>query len=174
VARLGAAPAGPAGLHQVRFVGRPAPAIEAMAPTTGPTPTNAALRGRVTVLDFWATWCRPCRAAMHVFAGWHRRWSGRGLQIVGLTDEDPNLVAQFAQAAGVPYTLAVDPGSRTARRYAISAIPTMFVLDRSGVVRSVSVGVGPAELRDAEVLIERLLGEPAPAAAPAARPRPMR
>ena len=168
VAQLTEAPAGPAGLHTARYVGRPAPQIEATAPTQGVTPTNTNLRGRVTVLDFWATWCRPCRAAMQVFADWHRRYSGRGLQVLGLTDEEPSLVSAFAQAAHVPYPLATDVDSRTARRFAVQAIPTMFILDRSGVVRHVSIGASVADFREAESLIERLLAEPVPP--PAAAP----
>jgi thiol-disulfide isomerase/thioredoxin len=156
------APAGPAGVHQARYLNRPAPAIEASAPTLGLTPTNTNLRGRVTVLDFWATWCRPCRAAMRVFADWHRRYGERGLSVIGLTDEEPALVAAFAQATNVPYALATDVESRTARRYAVSAIPTMFILDRTGVVRRVSIGASTADFREAEALIQRLLAEPIP------------
>lgn len=172
------APAGPAGVHQARYLNRPAPAIDASAPTTGVTPTVTNLRGRVTVLDFWATWCRPCRAAMRVFADWHSRYGDRGLTVVGLTDEDPSLVSAFARASNVPYQLATDVESRTARRYAVNAIPTMFILDRSGVIRHVSIGISPAEYREAEALIQRLLAEPVPplpaGAGPSASPPPAR
>lgn len=161
-AALTEAPAGPAGIHQARYLNRPAPLIEASAPTVGVTPTNTNLRGRVTVLDFWATWCRPCRAAMRVFADWHRRYGDRGLQVVGLTDEEPAIVSAFAQAANVPYALATDDESRTARRYSVSAIPTMFILDRTGVVRHVSIGASAEDFREAEALIQRLLAEPVP------------
>lgn len=167
------APAGPAGVHQARYLNRPAPVIEASAPTVGLTPTNTNLRGRVAVVDFWATWCRPCRAAMRVFADWHRRYGDRGLSVIGLTDEDPALVAAFAQATHVPYPLATDVESRTARRYAVSAIPTMFILDRAGIVRRVSIGASAADFREAEALIQRLLDEPIPPApAPQAPPVP--
>ncbi len=167
------APAGPAGVHQARYLNRPAPQIEASAPTIGVTPTNTNLRGRVAVLDFWATWCRPCRAAMRVFAEWQRRYGDRGLTVVGLTDEEPALVAAFAQASNVPYALATDVESRTARRYAVQAIPTMFILDRTGVVRHVSIGASVAEFREAEALILRLLAEPIPPP-PAPPPAPAR
>ena len=110
--------------------------------------------------------------AMRVFADWHRRYGDRGLAVVGLTDEEPAIVAAFAQAAHVPYQLATDIDSRTARRYAVSAIPTMFILDRNGVVRHVSIGASDADFQESEELIERLLAEHVslPAAPPAPTP----
>lgn len=158
------APAGPAGMLQARFLGQPALPIEASAPTTGITPTLANLRGSVVVLDFWATWCRPCRAAMRHFADWHQRFGARGLKVVGLTDEAPALVTRFSRMTHVPYVLATDPGARTAARYGVSAIPTMFVIDRSGVIRHVSVGISPTEIPAVEALLDRLLSESLPPA----------
>jgi peroxiredoxin len=162
-ARLTEAPAGPGGMLHARFVGQAAPQIEAVSPTTGISPTLPNLRGQVIVLDFWATWCPPCRAAMRQFAAWHSRFHDRGLQIVGLTDEDPSLVARFSQMARVPYTLATDTDSRTASRYGVSAIPTMFILDRAGVVRHVAVGLSPRDVPQLDALLASLLAEPMPA-----------
>lgn len=156
------APAGPAGMLQARFLGQPALPIEATAPTTGITPTLANLRGNVVVLDFWATWCRPCRVAMRHFSDWHQRFGARGLEVVGLTDEAPPVVTRFSRAMRVPYVLCTDPAARTAARYGVAAIPTMFVIDRAGVIRHVSVGISPAEIPVVEALLDRLLSESIP------------
>ena len=99
---------------------------------------------------------------MQLFSTWHRRYGPRGLVVVGLSDEPPSVIERFARQMQVPYTLATDAGSRTAGRYAVSAIPTMFVMDRGGIIRRVSVGLDLQEAHAVEALIEVLLAEPDP------------
>jgi thiol-disulfide isomerase/thioredoxin len=63
------------------------------------------LAGQVVVLNFWATWCAPCRAEMPAFERVQRRWSGRRVQFIGLSAEPPELVQRFAREVGVSYPL---------------------------------------------------------------------
>jgi len=117
------------------------------------------LRGRVVVLDFWATWCRPCRAIMPSLDRLHRTHHDQGLTILGLTRERRPAIEAHLQRSPVGYTVARDLGP-TQRSYGVSATPTLVVLDRRGRVREVRVG--GEDLGNLEALIERLLAEPAP------------
>lgn len=62
-------------------------------------------QGKIVVLNFWATWCAPCREEMPAFVRLQSRWAGRGVQFVGLADEEPDKVARFGRSLGINYPL---------------------------------------------------------------------
>jgi thiol-disulfide isomerase/thioredoxin len=140
-------------------VGVAAPALGASSVAQGNDPVDLArLRGRVVLLDFWATWCGPCRMIMPMLNGLSTRYSAQGLTVLGLSDEPAPQARSFAQRMGVGYTLASSPAS--VATYGIHSLPTLVFIDRRGVVREVSVGVSsPQALED---IVVRLLAEPAP------------
>jgi thiol-disulfide isomerase/thioredoxin len=95
--------------------------------------------GKVVVLNFWATWCEPCRAEMPAFSRLHERWSGRGVQFLGLSDEPPEKAATFGRALGIAYPLWTggDQVADLSRRLGNSAggLPhTVVVNSRGGVI----------------------------------------
>jgi thiol-disulfide isomerase/thioredoxin len=161
-ATLAAAPSeprpapGPASL-----VGAPAPEVVAER-VSGSDPVDLpSLRGRVVLLDFWATWCGPCRRIMPELDRLHRALHAQGLRVIGLTDERAETVRSFLARTPVSYTLARDVG-RTARRFGVRAMPTLAVVDRAGRVREVVVGGDAASLARVRALVDQLLREPAP------------
>lgn len=129
--------------------GREAPVFELPGlPREGQTATPvslAELRGRVVVLDFWASWCGPCLESMPTLATLDRRLRGKGLSVVGVLTGDADLAgaARVAEDAGVGYPLVVDPDGAVATRYGADNLPTVVVLDRQGVIRAVEVGLTP-------------------------------
>ncbi|MEM9073476.1 MAG: TlpA disulfide reductase family protein [Myxococcota bacterium] len=116
------------------------------------------LHGRVVVLDFWATWCGPCRAVMPVLDDLHRAHHAQGLTVVGLSGEGSGLVRRFLSQHRVDYTVASD-ATATMQRYGVRGIPTLVVVDRAGKVRHISAGVSGPEITRLRSLIQQLLRE---------------
>ena len=98
-------------------------------------------RGKVVLLDFWATWCGPCRALSPTLRELGHRYAGRGLVVIGVNvDEDgPSHVPMFTRALQLDYPqLAAQPG--TQRDWEVRFLPTTVLIDRAGMIRRVSTG----------------------------------
>jgi thiol-disulfide isomerase/thioredoxin len=141
-------------------VGQPPPLLVAQV-VRGPGPGDLEqLRGRVVIVDFWASWCGPCRAVMPLLNQMHQRYGAQGLSVIGVTDESASIATLVGNQLSIDYTLAVEPSA--AARFGVTGLPTMVVIDRHGNVRRVSVGVEMNELRQVDHLVQQLLAEPAP------------
>jgi thiol-disulfide isomerase/thioredoxin len=149
------------GQLRLGFVGAPAPELSGVEVAQGDAgPTLQGLRGRVVVLEFWATWCAACRALQPTLNDWHDRYPALQAQIVSVTIDSAVQASRDAAQLGLRYSVLSDPQGQTARLYQAFALPTLFVIDRAGVVREVSVGYDPARLRALEATVERLIAEP--------------
>ncbi len=142
------------GLH----TGSPPPPLTATL-VMGAGPVDlAALRGRVVLVDFWASWCGPCRMMMPVLNRLSQRFGAQGLTVLGVTDESAAIARAVGMRMGIRYTLVTSPAG--VARFNVSSLPTLVAIDRRGLVREVTVGFeGPAPL---EALVTRLLAERAP------------
>ncbi|HKR01636.1 MAG TPA: TlpA disulfide reductase family protein [Pyrinomonadaceae bacterium] len=133
----------------------------------------SSLRGRVVLLDFWATWCGPCLAAFPHLKEWHEKYKDQGLVILGITTyyggrgsgremtpaEELGYIARFKKEHDLPYGVAVTDNDSNHRNYGVSAIPTAILIDRHGVIRLMTTGSGGGNEAEISAAIEKLIGE---------------
>lgn len=131
------------------LLGKPAPAFD-LATLDGGRIRSADLAGRPYVVNFWASWCVPCVQEHPHLEAFHRRWSSRGVTLVGVVFSDTGANARrWQKERNVDWPLAEDPGARTALDYGVLRPPETYVVDASGIVVTKFVGaVGPTSLDD--------------------------
>jgi thiol-disulfide isomerase/thioredoxin len=119
-----------------------------------------ALAGNVVVLDFWASWCKPCVAQSRILSEIAPRHASDKVMFVGInTSDNPDRAEAFAKSHDLPYPSVFD-GGEVADAYGAQSLPTLVVIDPAGRVADVNVGVlGPSELEDA---IQAAARQPAP------------
>jgi len=107
------------------------------------------------ILDFWATWCPPCKREIPDFIGLQSKYGGRGLQVIGVGLDEPGKLKEFAEQNGMNYAVLLG-NDEIARRYGgISGIPTTFVIDRRGAIVGRYEGFRPGSFFEGQV--QRLL-----------------
>ncbi len=140
----------------------PAPEVE-LTTLDGKPVRVSELRGQVVLLNFWATWCVPCRSEIPALNDMQRDLSGRGFRVVGVTTEDSaDLVREYQQDVRQEYTVALGDAG-VANKYAVGVLPTTFIIDRQGRIRHKVIG--EKSRAQFEALINPLLDEPPTAAA---------
>ena len=119
------------------------------------------VRGKVVLVNFWATWCAECRPEMPVLERLHRELGPRGLAIIGINAREPApAVRRYATELGLTFPLVLDPDGTLNSRYGVIGLPVTFLVGRDG--RAVAFGVGPRawDGAAARALFEALLAEP--------------
>ncbi|MBM4380904.1 MAG: redoxin domain-containing protein [Deltaproteobacteria bacterium] len=122
------------------LVGEPAPTFTLRRLDTGAPLSFEQMRGRPVVVNFWASWCGPCRAE-HGVLHWAAKTFGQQVQFVGIVYEDSEPKARaFLKANGVPFPEVVDPESRIARAYGVTGVPETFFIDSAGNIHGKHIG----------------------------------
>ncbi|HET9553644.1 MAG TPA: TlpA disulfide reductase family protein [Anaeromyxobacteraceae bacterium] len=144
------------------LVGKPA---EVAAPNlSGAEVRVSDARGTVRVVDFWATWCEPCREQLPALDRLSRAYVEQGLRVYAVAmDEDRSLVKAYLEATPVAFEVLWDKGgARHGERLDVQRLPTTLVLDRAGTVRFVHQGYVPRNAELLEEEVKTLLAEPVP------------
>jgi peroxiredoxin len=132
----------------------PAPAWSLKDPD-GKTVSSGQFKGKVVVLDFWATWCPPCKAEIPGYIALQRKYAADGVVFIGVSmDQDGALVVKkFMASQGVNYTVVLGADSNIASDYGdITVIPTTFIIDREGRIRDKKVGEVPTDEFEKRIL----------------------
>jgi cytochrome c biogenesis protein CcmG, thiol:disulfide interchange protein DsbE len=128
--------------HEVPFMlqGQPAPAFTLASLDSGGRVSLAELKGRPVVLNFWASWCGPCKME-HPVLEWGAREFGHQAQFLGVLFEDTDDNArQFLSQMGASFPQLTDPRSRMAVDYGVAGVPETYFIDRQGIIRGKHVG----------------------------------
>jgi thiol-disulfide isomerase/thioredoxin len=132
--------------------------------------------GKIVVVDFWATWCEPCKRSFPELELLSRRHRGK-VEVIGVSaDDDPDGIADFAKTLGTTFGIGWDKGHAIASRWRVQTMPTSFVVDTSGTIRFVHAGFhdgdGAKLYHEVETLLadstERDTKSPPPPASPQA------
>jgi thiol-disulfide isomerase/thioredoxin len=120
------------------------------------------LRGNVVYVDFWASWCVPCRLSMPTLDRFYRKYREQGLRVVGVNKDVAAADAEhFLERAKVSFTLVTDKDDAVAKALDVQAMPSGYLVDRKGVVRYVHRGFTEETAHELNAEIEALLKEPA-------------
>jgi len=145
------------------LVGKPAPdfSVGAVANGKGKVALRE-LRGKVVLVDFWGTFCEPCKKSFPKLQDLQARYAKSGLKVVGISEDegdDKGEIPGFASAHGAKFTLGWDEDRSIARSYGPKTMPSSFLIDRDGVIRYAHVGYHDGEEVEVEREIRDLLAE---------------
>jgi peroxiredoxin len=142
------------------FKGKPAPDFS-LETLDGKTLKLSDLRGKAVVLNFWATWCSPCKAEMPWFVDFQKQYAGEGLQIVGVAMDDSAKedIAKFAKQMGVNYPVVLGKESLADQYGGVEFLPTTFYIDRSGNIQDRVFGI--VDRQEAEGSVKKALASAA-------------
>lgn len=134
--------------------------------------TLVSLRGKVVVMDFWATWCGPCYETFPVLTELHQTHQNDGLEILGITrlygtaeGETVNEIAEikflqsFKEKQHLPYSFVVAQNNTNQIVYGAGALPTAVIIDRKGIIRYIETGTNPTRGDEIQAVVEKLLAE---------------
>ena len=133
----------------------------ALKDVNGQTVRLSDYRGKVVLLDFWATWCGPCRIEIPWFIDMQRKYKNKGLEVLGIAmdDEGWEVVKPFLADLGVNYRVMMGNDPTTQLYGDVEALPTTFLIDRDGRIAAIHIGL--ASRKDFEDGVEELLQSPA-------------
>lgn len=139
---------------------RPTAAVDFTVASLTKSPLRLSdFKGKVVFLNFWATWCPPCKEEMPSMERLYRRYKDKGFTILAVSIDSggPAPVAAFVKMFGLTFPIALDPKLSVANQYAVRGLPSTFLIDRKGTVAAVAIGPRDWDNKAARAAIETLL-----------------
>lgn len=133
--------------------GDTAPAFTLESTTGERVSLATALERGPVIVEFWATWCGPCRQALPGLQRLHEAYAARGLTVLAVSTDEPRnrpKIGSTARALGLTFPVLVDADKRAAQLYRVESIPMTFLVDREGRIRSLHRGYRPGDLEALE------------------------
>lgn len=115
-------------------------------------------RGKVVYVDFWASWCKPCRKSFPFLNQMHKRYKNKGLKVIGINlDTEKGDARKFLSRFPAEFTIAYDPEGKTPQKYQLSVMPTSYIIDQDGRLIKIHKGFKESQAQDIEQLIQQAL-----------------
>jgi cytochrome c biogenesis protein CcmG, thiol:disulfide interchange protein DsbE len=121
----------------------------------------SSLKGQVVIVNFWASWCSPCRIEMPAIQKIYATYHDLGVEVLAVNttnQDDPGNVGQFVSERGLTFPILLDYEGAVARRYAVRALPTTYIVGKDGIIQKMLIG-GPLPEALLSSQIEQLIGE---------------
>ena len=116
--------------------------------------------GKVVYVDFWASWCAPCKKSFPALNVLHQKLKSQGFEVVAINlDEDKNAADKFLQEVPVDFTVLRDAKGELSDQYIVETMPTSFILDKNGVVQKIHHGFNNDDIKEIEAKITELLAK---------------
>ena len=140
----------------VTAIAAPAPDFE--LPTKTGSVSLQSLRGQVVYVDFWASWCKPCRKSFPWMNALQGKYGDKGLQIVAVNvDSDPRQVTRFLEKYPADFVVAYDADGKVASQYQVKGMPSSYLIDKQGNIHAQHIGFREEDKASVESQIKRLL-----------------
>ncbi len=116
--------------------------------------------GKVVYLDFWASWCAPCRTSFPLLNKLHEKLKAQGVEVVAINlDDDKANAEKFLKEIPVSFTVLQDVGGSWSDKYGVESMPTSYILDKQGMVQMVHRGFASDDIKEIEAKVSQLLAK---------------
>ncbi len=147
------------GIATAKTEARPAPDFT-LKSATGENVKLSELRGQVVMINFWATWCGPCRQEMPLLENLHQQYSPLGFTLLGVNvEKDPEDARRWLKERPVSFQVLFDTNNQVTKQYQVQAMPSTIMIDRDGNVRHVHKGYKPGDESSYQKMIRELVKE---------------
>jgi thiol-disulfide isomerase/thioredoxin len=118
-------------------------------------------RGHVVIVDFWASWCKPCRQSIPWLNAMRERYGASGLTIIGVNvDAERRDADRFLRDVPIDFEIVFDPNGELAKQFKVQGMPSSFVFDRTGRLIETHLGFREAKKAESEAALRNLLNQP--------------
>ncbi|MBY0501765.1 MAG: TlpA family protein disulfide reductase [Alphaproteobacteria bacterium] len=122
------------------------------------TVSSESHKGKVILVDFWASWCEPCKASFPAYNELYEKYKDQGLEIIAINiDDNKENALEFLDKYPASFHVASDTGKNTAQAYNLSTMPSLFIIDRSGNIAHTHAGYHKGDMAEIEQEVKSML-----------------